>query len=114
VRAAEADRERVTSLTQVTLDQTAHEARFAALQLSQARRNLALSAAGDTVARKRYEVAYNRYLIGRINLDNLFIAQNEKDQARLQHVQALRNYWQAYYTLRLVTLFDFQTGRAID
>ncbi len=113
VRAAEADRERVTSQSQVTVEQTAHEARFAALDLGQARRNLVLVAKADSVADKRFEVAYNRYVIGRIGVDNLYIAQSEKDQALVQFVQALRGYWVAYYRLRRATLFDFATGQGI-
>jgi outer membrane protein TolC len=113
VRAAEADRERTESLAQATLEQTEHEARFAALELAQAKRNLTLSAAADTVAGKRFEVAYNRYVIGRIALDNLYIAQGEKDQARLQYVRALRGYWEAYYRLRRVTLYDFERDEVI-
>ncbi|HEX9580511.1 MAG TPA: TolC family protein [Gemmatimonadales bacterium] len=113
VRAARAEEERASSLGQQTLEQVAHEARFAALELAQARRGLALSATADTVAGKRFEVAYNRYVIGRITLDNLFIAQNEKDQALTQFVQALRGYWQAYYRLRRATLFDFRRGEVI-
>ena len=113
VRAAEAERDRTESLGQSTLEQLAHDARYAALQLSQARRNVALSAKADTVAGKRFEVAYNRYVIGRITIDNLYIAQNEKDQALTQFVRALRGYWQAYYQLRRVTLFDFEVGQAI-
>jgi outer membrane protein len=113
IRAAEAERDRTESLGQSTLEQVAHDARYAALQLSQARRNVALSAKADTVAGKRFEVAYNRYVIGRISIDNLYIAQNEKDQALTQFVRALRGYWQAYYQLRRVTLFDFETGQPI-
>jgi outer membrane protein len=113
VRAAEADRERVTSLSQATVEQTAHEARFAALELGQARRNLALFAKADSVADKRFEVAYNRYGIGRIDVGTLYIAQSEKDQALVQFVQALRGYWVAYYRLRRATLFDFATGHPI-
>jgi outer membrane protein TolC len=113
VRAAEADRDRVASTTRTMLDQTAQDAHFAALQLSQARRSLALSAKADTVAGKRFEVAYNRYVIGRIAIDNLYIAQNEKDQALNQFVQALRGYWTAHYRLRRLTLFDFQTEQPI-
>jgi outer membrane protein len=114
VRAAEAERDRQVSLGQSTTEQTAQDAHFAALQLSQARRNLALSAKGDTVATKRFEVALNRYVIGRIPIDNLYVAQSEKDQALNQFVQALRGYWQAYYRLRRLTLFDFATGQAIQ
>jgi len=114
IQAAEFDKERIASTATVTRETTAHEAHFAVLQLEQARRALALSATSDTVAAKRFEVAYNRYVIGRIGIDNLYIAQNEKDQARSQVAQALRQYWQAYYQLRRLTLFDFETGRPIQ
>ncbi len=113
VQAAQADRQRVEALSRSNRDQAALDARFAALQLSQARRTLALSAKADTVGAKRFEVAYNRYVIGRITIDNLYIAQNEKDQALLQEVQALRGYWTAYYRLRRVTLYDFEAGISI-
>ena len=114
VQAAEADRERVETQTRATVDETAHEAHFAALELSQARRDVALRAKADTVAGKRFEVAYNRYVIGRITIDNLYIAQTEKDQALTQFVQALRSYWRTYYQLRRLTLFDFAAGRPIQ
>jgi outer membrane protein len=114
VRAAEAERDRVLTLGKSTLEQTAQDAHFAALQLSQARRNLALSAKGDTVAAKRFEVALNRYVIGRITIDNLYVAQTEKDQALNTFVQALRGYWQAYYRLRRLTLYDFAAGQPIQ
>jgi outer membrane protein TolC len=110
---SKADRAGTESRTQSTLEQTAHEARFAALELSQAKRNLALSATADTVAGKRFEVAYNRYVIGRISIDNLYIAQGEKDQARTQYVRALRGYWEAYYRLRRVTLYNFEREEVI-
>jgi outer membrane protein len=113
VRAARADQEQTASQSEATLRQVAHDAHFAALQLSQARRTEALSAKADTVAGKRYEVAYNRYVIGRISIGDLYIAQNEKDQALTQFVEALRGYWVAYYDLRRATLYDFEAGRPI-
>ncbi len=63
----------------------------------------------DTVASKQFEVARNRYIIGKITNDALYLAQGEKDAAVLAYVQALRNYWTAYYHLRRVTLYDFVT-----
>ncbi len=107
VRAAEAELKRAESEGEVTLEQVEQEAHFAARQLLQARRSLALSAKADTVAAKRFEVAYNRYVIGRIDIDNLYVAQAEKDQALNQYVQALRAHWLAYYRLRQLTLYDF-------
>lgn len=113
VEAAKADRSSATSNAETARAQLVHNARFAALGLEQARRSLTIAAKADTVAAKRFEVAYNRYVIGRITIDNLYIAQNEKDQALGAYVQALRGYWNAYFLLRKTTLYDFEAGRAI-
>jgi outer membrane protein TolC len=113
VRAAEAEREQIARLAEAQVEQVEHDARFAALALVQARRNLALSATSDTVAQKRFDVAYNRYVIGNISIDNLYLAQQEKDEARRRFVLALRGYWQAYYRLRRATLYDFERGERI-
>lgn len=113
VRAAEEDRNAALTSARTTEEEAALEARFAALDLAQARRNLELSATADTVARKRFDIAYNRYVIGRISVDNLYIAQNEKDQARNAYVQAVSRYWDAYYRLRRLTLYDFVKGEGI-
>jgi outer membrane protein TolC len=113
VQAAELDRERVASQSEAAREQLAHEARFAVLQLEQARRNVELLTKADSVANARFTVAYNRYVIGRITIDNLFTAQAEKDQGVTQLVQARRAYWQAFYRLRRLTLFDWVEGTPI-
>lgn len=113
VAAARAERERASSEAETAVRQAEQDARFAVLQLEQAGRNLAIAAKADTVAGKRFEVAYNRYVIGRIDIDNLYVAQSEKDQALVSYVQALRGYWQAYYRLRRITLVDWATGEQI-
>lgn len=113
IQAARADRERTAATGRLAREQLIQEAHFAALQLSQSRRQLALSAKADTVAAKRFEVAYNRYVIGKIDMDNLYFAQNEKNQALTQYLQSLRGYWVAYYGLRRTTLYDFVTGTVI-
>lgn len=113
VQAAKAELFRVQSQSAVSREQARQEAHFAALQVSLARRQLAIAAKADTVAAKRFEVSYNRYVIGRIDVDQLYLAQNEKDQALLAYGQALRGYWQAHYRLRRVTLYDFERGVGI-
>ena len=64
----------------------------------------------DEVARERYNVAQNRYLIGKIDITNLNIALTEKDSAKRSYLEALRAFWYAYYNLRRLTLFDFASG----
>ena len=114
VQAARMDEERVGANARARRDQLEEDARFSALQLVQSQRMVLLSAKADTVASKRFEVAKNRYVIGKIGISDLYIAQNEKDQALTAYVQALRQYWTNYYHLRRVTLYDFEKGKVID
>ena len=111
---ARSNQRRVEADNQRSREEVRQAAHFAALQLTQSKRNLEVSAKADTVAQQRYEVAYNRYVIGRISIDNLYIAQNEKDQAFNQYLEALQNYWLAYYRLRQTTLYDFERGAPIQ
>lgn len=83
------------------------------IELKQLRTSLQLSAKADTIAQKRYTVSKNRYLIGKIEIRDLFIAQNEKDTALITYIQALQAYWVAYYRLRRLTLYDFEADKRI-
>ena len=113
IEAARAEEDRAAATARATRDAAAEEARFAALQLAQSARNLALSAKADTVSEKRFEVAKNRYIVGKIGIDNLYLAQNERDQALRGYIDAMRGYWAAYYRLRRLTLYDFAERRPI-
>ncbi|HEY0929070.1 MAG TPA: TolC family protein [Gemmatimonas sp.] len=113
IQAAVADRERVETDVRVLRERRVLDARFAALELEQASRQLLTAAKADTVGSKRFEVARNRYAIGRIDISNLYIAQVEKDQALEAYVRALRGYWDAYYRVRRLTLYDFERGARI-
>jgi len=113
IAASEYDQRRVAVTTRFTREQISQEAHFAVLELGQASRQLTIAAKADTVGAKRFDVAKNRYVIGRIGADNLYQAQNEKDQALIQYLQSLRGYWVAYYRLRRLTMFDFERGAEI-
>jgi outer membrane protein TolC len=78
------------------------------LQFLQLKSSLKISSKADTIAQKRYEVARNRYRIGTVDITNLLIAQNEKDQALITYVNTLRDFWVAYFRLRRLTLYDFE------
>lgn len=109
VEAARADERRVAANNKSRREALMEDARFSALQLQQAQRNVLLAAKADTVSAKQFEVARNRYTVGKVSNTDLYNAQNDKDASVLAHVQALRNYWTAYYHLRRVTLYDFAT-----
>lgn len=65
------------------------------------------AAKADTIANSRYDVTKARFLIGKIDVLDLNVAQTEKDQARRGYVSALREYWDYFYTIRRYTLYDF-------
>ena len=71
------------------------------------RAQLDIAFKSDSVAQARYAVSQNRYLIGKIDITNLNIALQEKDASKIGYVQALREFWTAFYDLRRLTLYDF-------
>lgn len=92
---------------------TQDEVNFEQEILTQVRRfemlknQIEITKVADKVAQERYNVAQNRYLIGKIDITNLNIALTEKDNAKRSYVSALRTFWNAYYELRRLTLYDF-------
>ncbi|MGM0947224.1 MAG: TolC family protein [Bacteroidota bacterium] len=67
----------------------------------------------DQVAQRRYEIAIKRFQSGNVSITDLNIAQNEKDSNKRAYYSALRDFWLAYYELRALTLFDFETGNSL-
>jgi outer membrane protein TolC len=67
-----------------------------------------IASKADTIADLRYEVTKQRFLIGKIDVLDLNVALEEKDVARRGYVEALRNYWDYYFSLRGLTLYDWQ------
>lgn len=75
---------------------------------------LIIAAKADTIAANRYEVTKQRFLIGRISVLDLNVAQTEKDVAARGYLAALRNYWTYFYNLRSLTLYDWIEGNPLD
>jgi outer membrane protein TolC len=73
-----------------------------------------IAAKSDTVAAKMYEVTKQRFLIGRIDVLELNNADTKKDQNKRSYIQALNNYWNYFYNLRALTLFDFVNRKPLE
>ena len=65
------------------------------------------SAKADTIAQMKYDVTQQRFLIGKQDITRLNIARTDREQARRAYIGSLRSYWNYYYTIRYLTLFDF-------
>ncbi|HSO85339.1 MAG TPA: TolC family protein [Draconibacterium sp.] len=68
------------------------------------------SAKADTVAQLGYDVTFQRFLIGKIDVIKLNIASTDQETARISYLNRLRDYWTSYFRLRSLTLFDFETN----
>ncbi len=113
IRLAESNQELIkTSIEQEQID-FEQEIFLKVMQFNMQHRQLAIAAKSDTVAKKRFEVTKQRYLIGTIDITELNIAQNDKDTNRKAYIAALQSYWSNYYQIRRLTLFDFSQDKRI-
>jgi outer membrane protein TolC len=99
--------------TAASVQQLETDAFGLALQVKQLKTSVEISSKADTIAKKRFEAARNRYKIGTMEITNLLIAQNEKDQAIISYVSTLRDFWVTWYQLRRTTLFDFEKNSTL-
>lgn len=81
--------------------------------LDMLRQQVQLTAEADQIAQNRYQIAQERFKLSNLTVTDLGIAIQDKDRARRDAIIALRDYWQSYYTLRLLTLYDFETNQKI-
>lgn len=65
------------------------------------------------VSEKSYEIARQRYLVGKISVTDLNITLRDKDNATKEYMASLKEYWLSFYKLRVFTLFDFQKNEKI-
>ena len=113
MEAAEAEQRRVEVVSKIQTNSLEDEvyAQVKSLQLLQMQ--VGISAKADTMAQRRFAVSKDRYLIGKIDVTNLFLAQSEKDNARRSRIQTLWDYWSGYYRLRRLTLYDFSRNEPL-
>ena len=81
--------------------------------LDMLRQQVKLTVEADQIAQSRYQIAQERFKLSDLTVTDLGIAMQDKDRARRDAILALRDYWQSYYTLRLLTLYDFETNQKI-
>jgi outer membrane protein len=81
---------------------------------NQMKEQVGLTAQADSIAGEKYKIAKERYVLGNLSITDLSIAFQENDQAKRDFVAALRDFWQAYYQLRYLSLYDFEKNEKIN
>ena len=63
-----------------------------------------------SIAQERYELVMDKFRNGKATVTDLNTARSESDSAIQKYVEDISRYWTYYYTLRKLTLYDFQAG----
>lgn len=91
----------------------AQEISTAVRNFGQIRNAIDIAKKGEEIAQKRFEISNNRYLIGKIDILQYTTALNDKDAAQKGYINSLRQYWDAFYQMRQLTLYDFLFNRPL-
>ena len=108
IRVARSNRD--LTYTQVEQDKTDFELNVRKLvkQFNLQSQRVHIAARTDETAQRRADVARRLYILGKSTVLDLNASISEKDAARRNYITALYNYWSLYYTLRSLTLYDFE------
>ena len=82
-------------------------------QFSLLKEQIETSANADVVANNGYQIAQKKFQNGEISITDLNIFLQEREKARRDYINTLDAYWRAYFNLRILTLYDFETDSKI-
>lgn len=77
-------------------------------------RQLDIARRADEIAQKRYATNVETFLIGKISTLDLNDSRAKKDEARREYINELYLFWNYYYQIRSLTLWDYETDTGID
>ena len=75
---------------------------------------VASAAKADTLARQSYELTQRRFLLGKADVLKLTSSMSARQRAREKYITSLATYWQYYYQVQGLTLFDFKNRRTLE
>ncbi len=113
VAIAEAERDFVRQQSRRQTQAFQNDIQQAVVQLEDIREELQLTRQLQGLARDRYRIARESYVLGALSVTDLTIAQQERDQARRTYINTLRRCWQQVYRIRGLTLYDFSNDQPI-
>lgn len=62
------------------------------------------------IAQERYTLVMERFRSGKASVTDLNTARTESDNATQKYIRDISSFWNYYYTLRKLTLYDFLSG----
>jgi len=65
------------------------------------------------LAERGYNGTLKLFLNGSASVNDITLARSRRESANMNYINALKNYWIAYYEVRRLTLYDFASGTPI-
>jgi outer membrane protein TolC len=72
------------------------------------------AAQADTLAGRTYEIVKKRFLESEIDIVKLNSAQKDKISARKNYIEELEQFWDYFYEIRQLTMYDFQRNEELS
>lgn len=113
VKLAESERELTIYDVNKDMEEFDREVIVQVEQFSLLKDQLKTADEADNVAENGYQIALKKFQNGELSINDLNIALQEREKAKRDYIQSIRNYWVAYYRLRILTLYDFESDHNI-
>jgi hypothetical protein len=68
----------------------------------------------DKVAENGYQIALKKFQNGEISITDLNISLSEREKAKRDYIASIEDYWESYYYIRILTLYDFELNQKIN
>jgi outer membrane protein len=68
--------------------------------------NISTAKLASEISLERFELSQEQIRLGKLSVTDLNISLNEKDEAKRAYITSLRSFWDSYFQLRTLTLFD--------
>lgn len=82
-------------------------------QFNNQRNQCDVSRRAARIAEERYQLIMDKFRIGKASVTDLNTARSENDDAMQKYIKDISDFWNYYYTLRKLTLYDFISGEDI-
>lgn len=75
---------------------------------------LETSMEADKVAENGYLISLKKFQNGEISITDLNISLSEREKAKRDYISSIEDYWESYYYIRILTLYDFIVNQKIS
>lgn len=114
VRMAESNRKVVESKLRQESDDFSRNLYLLIERFANQQRRVEIAQRADTIAQTRYNANVETYLIGKISTLDLNDSRISKDKARRDYINELYSFWNYFYQIRSITLWDYSSNSEID